>query len=50
MMGSAEVKPFGLNVDSPEIENLKLRLRAALRLEKEKVDDWSQGVPLSYHS
>ncbi len=49
MMGNEEVRPFELNVDSSEIKDLKLRLRAALWPEKETVDDWSQGVLLSYH-
>jgi len=50
MMDNEEVKPFELNVDSSEIEDLRVRLRAARWPEKETVDDWSQGVPLSYHS
>ena len=49
MMDNEEVKPFELNVDSSEIEDLRVRLRAARWPEKETVDDWSQGVPLSYH-
>ena len=48
-MDNKEVKPFELNVDSSEIEDLRVRLRAARWPEKETVDDWSQGVPLSYH-
>ena len=49
MMDNEEVKPFELNVDSSEIEDLRVRLRDARWPEKETVDDWSQGVPLSYH-
>ena len=49
MMDNEEVKPFELNVDYSEIDDLRVRLRAARWPEKETVDDWSQGVPLSYH-
>ena len=50
MMDNEEVKPFELNVDSSEIEDLRVRLRAARWPEKETVDDWSQFLFLHFLS
>ena len=40
MKSNKEIKLFEWNIAASEIEDLKLRLRAAR---------WSQGVPLDYH-
>jgi len=49
MISNKEIKPFELNIEPSEIEDLKFRLRGTRWPEKETVDDWSQGVPLDYH-
>jgi pimeloyl-ACP methyl ester carboxylesterase len=45
---SDQVTPFRLEVPGSELEDLRARLRNARWPERETVDDWSQGVPLSY--
>jgi pimeloyl-ACP methyl ester carboxylesterase len=45
---SAEIKPFKIAATDEQLEDLKRRLRATRWPERECVDDWSQGLPLSY--
>jgi len=40
--------PFQVRIDEAEIEDLRARLRRTRWPERETVDDWSQGIPLSY--
>jgi pimeloyl-ACP methyl ester carboxylesterase len=42
------VEPFRIEVPEAELDDLRERLNAARWPERETVDDWSQGVPLSY--
>lgn len=44
----AEIRPFKIDIPTADIENLQTRLRQTRWPEAETVDDWSQGVPLSY--
>lgn len=43
-----EVTPFRIAVPDAELADLRDRLRATRWPDRETVDDWSQGVPLSY--
>ncbi len=45
----SQVKPFKLDIPLSDIKDLKNRLTSARWPEVETVDDWTQGVPLSYH-
>jgi pimeloyl-ACP methyl ester carboxylesterase len=45
---SDEIRPFKIQVSEAELEDLKMRLRAARWPEPQTVPDWSQGVPLDY--
>jgi len=45
----SEIRPFKIDVPESEIEDLKQRLNNARWPESETVDDWSQGVPITYH-
>src|SRR6266852_4849518 len=42
------IRPFRIEATETELEDLRRRLLATRWPEPEKVDDWSQGVPLSY--
>jgi pimeloyl-ACP methyl ester carboxylesterase len=44
----AEVIPFRIDVPAAELADLRRRLRETRWPEREPVDDWSQGVPLTY--
>lgn len=44
-----DIRAFKLDVPKTEIEDLKRRLADARWPEAETVDDWSQGLPISYH-
>ena len=44
----SEIRPYSVKVSDDEIKELTDRLRLSRLPEKETVDDWSQGVPLSY--
>ena len=48
-MSNLESKPFNSNIDFSQIEKLRDRRLAACWSEKDTFDDWSLGVPLSYH-
>ena len=45
----SQVTPFKLDIPLSAIKDLKNRLTSARWPEVETVDDWTQGVPLSYH-
>lgn len=45
---STEIRPFKIEIPEAEIEDLRRRLASTRWPEKELVDDWSQGIPLSY--
>jgi epoxide hydrolase len=42
------ISPFTINVSDEDLEDLRRRLRSTRWPERELVDDWSQGVPLSW--
>ena len=42
------VRPFTIDVAQEQLDDLRRRLHATRWPESETVDDWSQGVPLSY--
>jgi pimeloyl-ACP methyl ester carboxylesterase len=42
------VPNFRIEVPEDELDDLRSRLRSTRWVERETVDDWSQGVPLSY--
>ncbi len=44
----SDVRPFEISIADDQIADLKRRLAYARWVEEETVDDWSQGVPLSY--
>ncbi|MFB0977878.1 MAG: alpha/beta fold hydrolase [Myxococcota bacterium] len=45
---STEIRSFKIEIPEAEIEDLRRRLASTRWPEKELVDDWSQGIPLSY--
>ena len=45
---SQQIAPFRIAVTDDQLEDLKRRLRATRWPERECVDDWSQGLPLTY--
>jgi len=45
---SAEIIPFRIEIPEADLEDLRERLRRTRWPENETVDDWSQGIPLSY--
>jgi epoxide hydrolase len=45
---SEELLPFRIEVPGSQLDDLRDRLRRTRWPERETVDDWSQGVPLSY--
>ena len=47
-MYSEAIHPFSPSFDSPAIDDLLSRLRQTRYPNAETVEDWSQGVPLSY--
>jgi epoxide hydrolase len=47
-MADETITPFRIAVPQPELDDLRARLRHTRWPEAETVDDWSQGVPLSY--
>ena len=44
----ADIKPFSIAVSDEDLADLKQRLAQTRWPEAETVDDWSQGMPLSY--
>lgn len=45
---SEEIRPFKIDISDAVLGDLKQRLEMTRWPEKELVDDWSQGIPLSY--
>ena len=45
---STEIRPFKIEISDAELEDLRRRLAATRWPEPETVEDWSQGIPLSY--
>jgi epoxide hydrolase len=45
---SDEIRPFKIQVEDAELEDLKRRLRATRWPDAQTVEDWSQGIPLDY--
>ena len=45
---TAEITPFAIDVPQTELDDLAERLRRTRWADAETVDDWSQGIPLSY--
>ena len=44
----SEITPFEIHATDEQLEDLATRLRLTRWPEAEVVDDWSQGIPLSY--
>ena len=44
----SDVTPFRIETPADELADLKRRLQATRWPDPEPVDDWSQGIPLSY--
>ncbi|MGE3073259.1 MAG: epoxide hydrolase family protein [Dehalococcoidia bacterium] len=47
-MPDDSIRPFTIHASDEQLDDLKRRLRATRWPEREPVDDWTQGVPLSY--
>ena len=45
---ASDITPFRIEATEAELDDLKRRLAATRWPEPETVDDWSQGIPLSY--
>jgi len=45
---SAEIIPFRIDIPEADLDDLRQRLRRTRWPDAETVDDWSQGIPLSY--
>ncbi len=45
---SDDIQPFRIHASDEELDDLRRRLRATRWPEAELVDDWTQGIPLSY--
>jgi len=43
-----EINPYMIQISNDDLEDLKRRLLSTRWPEKETVEDWSQGIPLSY--
>lgn len=42
------IKPYAVNIEQAQLEDLQRRLQSTRWPDKETPDDWSQGVPLAY--
>ena len=45
---NAQVRPFKLNVEQKQLDDLRARLGNVRWPDEQPVSDWSQGIPLSY--
>src|ERR1700683_4402782 len=45
---SEEIRPFKIQVDDAELEDLKRRLHRTRWPDAQTVGDWSQGIPVDY--
>ena len=43
-----DIRPFTIDIADADLDDLRQRLAATRWAEQELVDDWSQGIPLSY--
>ena len=44
----SEIKPFKIEIADEDINKLRSRIESTRWPEKETVNDWNQGTPLSY--
>ena len=44
----SDIKPFKIDVSIDDINDLRTRIESTRWPEKETVNDWNQGTPLSY--
>ena len=44
----SEIRPFQIEIPDADLDDLRRRLAATRWPEPETVDDWTQGIPLSY--
>ena len=44
----SEIKPFKIEIADEDINELRNRIESTRWPEKETVNDWNQGTPLSY--
>ena len=47
-MPGESIRPFAIHADDDDLEDLRRRLRTTRWPDRETVEDWTQGVPLSY--
>ncbi|MBK9610356.1 epoxide hydrolase family protein [Candidatus Amarobacter glycogenicus] len=47
-MPDDSIRPFKIHATNVELDDLRRRLRATRWPDRETVDDWTQGIPLSY--
>jgi pimeloyl-ACP methyl ester carboxylesterase len=47
-MPGDSIRPFAIHADDDDLEDLRRRLRTTRWPDRETVEDWTQGVPLSY--
>lgn len=47
-MPGESIRPFEIHADDDDLEDLRRRLRTTRWPDRETVEDWTQGVPLSY--
>ena len=47
-MNSSEIRPFTIDIPQEQLDDLQARLALTRFPEKEIVEDWDQGIPLSY--
>ena len=47
-MSNDSIRPFTINIPEDDLVDLRRRLKATRWPEKEAVEDWTQGTPLSY--
>ena len=45
---SDEIRPFRIDIPQAQLDDLRRRLRDTRWPEREAVEDWTQGTPLSY--
>ena len=45
---TAEIRPFRIEIPQAQLDDLKRRLKDTRWPEREAVEDWTQGTPLSY--
>ena len=48
MIGENSIRNFDISIEQKEIDDLQTRLALTRFPQKEIVEDWDQGIPLSY--